>query len=102
MRHFNILLCKKIYISTAQYTRSPFFPEGSGNSISSHKRCANAIPVRNEEFSPCNFSINPLKNRHILKKKEKIKETNGSVFLTVNKQHLFHKVFIAEFLGAKQ
>ena len=33
------------------------------------KGCGHAIPVRNEEISPCNFSINPLKNLRILKKK---------------------------------
>ena len=32
------------------------------------KGCRNAIPVRNEEISPCKYSINPLKNHRILKK----------------------------------
>ena len=52
--------------------RSSFFPEGSGNIISSHNGCVNAIPVINEEISPCNFSINQL--IIILKIKEKINE----------------------------
>ena len=32
------------------------------------KGCGNVIPVRNEVISPYKFTINPLKNHHILKK----------------------------------
>ena len=35
-----------------------------------HKKgCGNVIPVKNEQISPCNFSINPLLNYCIFKKK---------------------------------
>ena len=46
-----------------------FFPRAVEISFLHIKGCGNAIPVRNEEISPCNFTINPLKNHRILKKK---------------------------------
>ena len=36
-------------------TKSSFYPECSGNIISSQKGCGNVIPVKNEEILSCNF-----------------------------------------------
>ena len=49
-----------------------FFPWAVEISVFHTNGYGNAIPVRNEEISPCNFSINPLKNQHILKKQVRL------------------------------
>ena len=63
-----------------------YFPWAVEISFLHTKRCGNVIPVRNEEISPYNFSINPLKKSSYINEKVNEKSVREQMRLSPNKK----------------